>query len=88
MKVEFLKKFSKDIDKVSRKKDKELILDAINLIKESDNLRGFSNIKKLIGFTNAYRLRLGNIRVGIFLENDVVQFARVAHRKDIYKIFP
>ena len=88
MKIEFLKKFSKDIDKISRKKDRELILGAINLIKESDSLRDFSNIKKLTGFSNAYRLRVGNIRIGVFWENNVVQFARVAHRKDIYKIFP
>ena len=37
---------------------------------------------------SAYRLRLGDYRVGIFLVEGVVEFARVVHRRDIYKVFP
>jgi mRNA interferase RelE/StbE len=42
----------------------------------------------LVGFSNAYRIRLGDFRVGLFLDNDVVTLARILHRKDIYKLFP
>jgi mRNA interferase RelE/StbE len=45
-------------------------------------------VKKLVGFKEAFRIRLGNYRVGVFLEGENVIFARVAHRKDIYSIFP
>ncbi|WP_374754821.1 type II toxin-antitoxin system RelE family toxin [Dyadobacter psychrophilus] len=44
--------------------------------------------KKLKGFSNAYRIRIGDYRVGIFVENNIVELARIAHRKDIYKVFP
>lgn len=41
MKVEFLRKFSKDLLKITHKKDKKLVLDAINLVKELKDLKNF-----------------------------------------------
>lgn len=32
--------------------------------------------------------RLGEYRVGIFLENDTVILARILHRKEVYRYFP
>ncbi|MEQ6118067.1 hypothetical protein [Reichenbachiella sp. MALMAid0571] len=48
----------------------------------------FPNIKKLVGFSDAYRIRSGNIRIGVFVDGDTIEFARIAHRKNIYNIFP
>ncbi len=45
-------------------------------------------LKKLKGFKDAYRVRLGDYRLGVFINKDLVQFARFVHRKDIYKLFP
>ena len=49
-----------------------------------------SKLKKLVGYQEYYRIRFGNYRVGlrIDLENNVVEFRRVLHRKDIYRKFP
>lgn len=88
MEVEFLKKFSKDLDKIKRPKEKEAILEIINLVKKSNSVNEIPSSKKLVGFQNAYRIRIGDLRVGFFLENETVQFARVTNRKDIYRIFP
>lgn len=88
MKLVFLKKFSKDLDKISSTKDKQSILETIELVRSAKSSKEITGIKKLKGFDDAYRLRSGNYRVGIFMENDSIIFARVAHRKDIYKIFP
>jgi len=46
------------------------------------------NLKKLKGFKTAYRIRVGDYRIGLFISNDTVEFARVVHQKDIYKVFP
>lgn len=35
-----------------------------------------------------YRIRIGDYRIGIFVEGKTVEFARVVHRKDIYQQFP
>lgn len=48
----------------------------------------YPNIKKMKGSDDFYRLRFGDYRVGIHFKDDVLNFVRVAHRKDIYKKFP
>ncbi len=46
------------------------------------------------GHSDKYRIRLGNYRIGITIENnesddfDILWFERLLHRKDIYKYFP
>jgi mRNA interferase RelE/StbE len=88
MKVEFLKKFLKDLDKIKKPKDKNSIIEIIEQIKAVDSLDEVPGVKKLSGFDDAFRIRSGHYRIGIFLESNIVLFARVAHRKEIYEIFP
>lgn len=35
-----------------------------------------------------YRIRVGDYRIGFMLDNDILVFMRVLHRKDIYRYFP
>jgi mRNA interferase RelE/StbE len=90
MNVKYLKKFSKDLDKVKQPKDKKALLAMIQEVKSVETINEVSGIKKLVGFQDAYRIRVGQLRVGIFLSDGgtTVEFARVAYRKDIYKVFP
>ncbi len=88
MRVEFLEKFSHDIDKISVKRVKQSVTRLILQVEAADSLASISQGKKLTGFKSAYIIRLGDYRVGIFVEGDMVQFARIVHRKDIYKVFP
>ena len=88
MKVEFLKKFSKDLDDVRTKSAKESVIRIIELMEVVDSLEKIPNIKKLKGHRSAYRVRVGDYRLGFFLENSTILLARFLHRKDIYRIFP
>ena len=88
MKVVFLKKFSKDLDKIKQPKDHQAILKIIDLIKLAADLSEVPGVKQLKGHNDAYRIRLGDFRIGVFVIGKTVEFARIAHRKDIYKIFP
>jgi mRNA interferase RelE/StbE len=88
MEIEFLERFSRDLDRLSDVPTKKAVLKTINSIQHADALREIPNIKKLKGFKSAYRIRIGDYRIGIFVEGDIVQFARIVHRKDIYKVFP
>ncbi|MCV9387035.1 type II toxin-antitoxin system RelE family toxin [Reichenbachiella ulvae] len=90
MEVQFLNKFSKDLDKIKQPKDKTALLNLIKDVKAAESLRDIPSIKKLAGFQDAYRIRVGQLRVGIFIseEKSIIQFARVAFRKDIYNILP
>ena len=88
MKVEFRESFVKDLKSV---KDKSLLKRAkevIEAVEEADSLADISNLKKLKGGGKYFRLRVGDYRVGVSLENDAVIFVRFLNRKDIYKYFP
>jgi mRNA interferase RelE/StbE len=88
MTVEFLKSFSKDLDKITSSIVKSQIKQVIISIENTANLREIPNIKKLKGHRSAYRIRIGDYRLGLFFENNTVILARFLHRKDVYKIFP
>ena len=88
MQVEFLSKFSKDLDLISLKSVKTNLAKLIRKIETEESLASTPNLKKLTGHRSAYRVRLGNYRVGFFYETHTVIFARIIHRKDIYKVFP
>lgn len=88
MQVEFLSKFSKDIDHISQKSVKANVARLIRLVESESDLNNIPNLKKLVGHKSAYRVRIGDYRVGFFYEGRKVIFARIVHRKDIYKVFP
>ena len=100
MKVNFRKTFAKDLRKL---KDKQLLSKIQQIIKkvesiaentEKDEIPEISNFSKMSGHVDKYRIRLGNYRIGITIENnenddfDILWFERFLHRKDIYKYFP
>lgn len=88
MKTEFLNKFYKDIDKINVKKIKEDIAAIIEEAGKAKNIRDIKNIKKLKTSKIAYRIKIGDYRIGLFYEKNCIEFARVVHRKEIYKVFP
>lgn len=88
MKVEFLDKFNKDLIKIRNKAISEDVLATIENVEHSSNIKLIKNIKKLKSFKNAYRIRIGDFRIGVFVIDDTIEFARIVHRKNIYKLFP
>jgi mRNA interferase RelE/StbE len=86
--VEFRDGFLKDLRGM---KDKALLRRVRELIETVEQARGLDEIgslKRLKGGGSYYRVRIGDYRVGLSVENDVVTFARFLNRKDIYRYFP
>jgi mRNA interferase RelE/StbE len=88
MKVKFESSFEKDLKSIKDTKLLNKLKSIIIECKNSDNPRNIKNFKKLRGYDTFYRIRLGDYRVGIELEEDKLIFTRFLHRKDIYKFFP
>ena len=88
MKIKFRERFEKDLKKISDQKIllqiKRVILD----IETAEKLSQISNLKKIKGHKIAYRIKLGDYRIGIYVDAQIIEFTRVLHRKDIYKYFP
>lgn len=61
----------------------------INDAENADSIQKIRNLKKLSGFKTYYRVRVGDYRIGIEKIDEVtIRFITLAHRKEIYKIFP
>jgi len=86
--VKIDKIFEKDTDKIKDKKILFKIVDVIEKVREADDIMSIKNIKKLKGSNKFYRIRIGDFRIGIIIDNNIVEFIRCLHRKDIYKYFP
>ena len=88
MKVGFRESFAKDLKVIKDKGLLRRVKELIEVVEKADSLIDISNLKKLKGGGNYFRLRIGDYRVGMALENDTVIFVRLLNRKDIYKYFP
>lgn len=88
MKVEFLSHFNRDLDKIRNQNIKLAVQKVILKFESAQNISEIPNVKKLSGHKSAYRIRIGDYRIGIFVDGRTAEFARIIHRKDIYKLFP
>ena len=88
MKVIFLKSFLNDIRKVKDKRLKSKIREMILKIEAAKSLDEIAGVKKMKGYSIAYRIRIGDYRIGLYKENDCVELARALKRNDISKVFP
>ena len=88
MKVGFKRSFLKDLDRVRSKDIKKRVKETIERVEQTQTLQGIGNLKKLRGDERYYRIRIGDYRLGLVLEEDTVIFVRFLHRKDVYRYFP
>ncbi len=88
MKIVYAKEAEKDVKKIKNKKLIEKIKLTLLEIKEADGLKNIKGIKKLSGHPAAYRIRIGDYRLGLYFEGEEVEIARFLKRSDIYKVFP
>ncbi len=88
MKLIYLSSFLKDLKKVDDKKVKTKVKEILLSLKEIENIQNNKQIVKLKGHPTAYRIRIGNYRMGMYLEENTITLARFLKRNDIYKLFP
>ena len=87
MNIEIRKSFQKDALKLPAPTQVQLAK-LINILSLTKKLSELSSCKKLTGFKNAYRIRMGEYRIGFVFENETIELVRVLGRKEIYKYFP
>ena len=89
MKANYLPTFVKDIKALKSSPYYSTIKNVVfEEILTYQQLSEMVNVKKLKGEDNAYRIRVGNYRIGFFGENDTITFVRVLHRREFYRYFP
>lgn len=89
MRVEFDKSFEKSLGKIHDSGILQRLERIITHLEISDSLSQEPNIKKLSGYSDYFRIRIGDYRIGFELINrNTIRCIIIAHRKDIYKLFP
>jgi mRNA interferase RelE/StbE len=88
MQVEFRPLFVRDLRAFKDRKLRQRIEAVIMEVEAANSLAELRNIKAIQGSPNFYRLKVGDYRLGIYLQDDIVAFVRVLHRKEIYRYFP
>jgi len=88
MQVDFTKHFAKQLDSLHDKILLGKLRKTVSIVMAASSSKDIPNLKKLKGHPSAYRIKLGDYRIGIFIEDHSVIFAAFEHRKDIYNKFP
>ncbi|MCF6290287.1 MAG: type II toxin-antitoxin system RelE/ParE family toxin, partial [Desulfobacterales bacterium] len=89
VKIRYTKKFSKDLDKIKDQAIvKKRLLVLIQTMKEVDELTVLKDVKKIQGYTEYFRLKVGDYRLGLKMTEGAIEMIRFLHRKDIYRRFP
>ena len=88
MELEFRDSFLKDVKRIKEKRVKKKISGVVTDARAASSFSDIRNLKKTEGSEYYYRIRIGDYRIGIKLQDKILVFLRCLHRKDIYRYFP
>lgn len=89
MEVRYRQAFLRDLKKLENQPIYDQIFTlAFTTLPAAANLREISNVKVMRGASHRYRIRIGNYRVGIESQGNMVEMSRVLHRREFYRYFP
>jgi len=88
LKTSFRKSFLKDVKALHSKKLKDRIKSTITDVEKAETIQAIGNLRKLKGGEKYYRIRIGDYRIGIIVEGQMVTFVRCLHRREIYRYIP
>lgn len=88
MKTLYEKSFGRDLKKIKDKRLLKQVQKIIAQVESATSLTDLPNVKKLEGYTTYYRIRVGEYRIGIEVQEGQVIFVCFLNRKDIYRYFP
>jgi mRNA interferase RelE/StbE len=84
----FLASFLKDVRKIRDAKVRRAVTAAIAGVEAASSIDKIPSIKRLSGFHEYYRIRIGDWRIGLKNQGGHMLFVRCLHRREIYRFFP
>jgi mRNA interferase RelE/StbE len=88
MELEFRDSFLKYLKRIKETAVKKKITAVISESKKGNSLHDLKDVRKLEGTGAYYRIRIGDYRIGIKLQDKKLIFLRCLNWKDIYRYFP
>ena len=87
MQVDVSNAFAKDMRGIHRNYHAK-VAQIIEEMEAAHDIRQIKNIEPCEGTSNAYRIRMGDYRIGIYIENNIIKVKRIGKRGDFYNHFP
>lgn len=88
MNTQFKESFLKDLRGI---KDRDLLArvnEIIQTVEQAQTPQEIPTLKKLRGERNYFRIRIGDYRLGLKIEGQLVTLVRILNRKEMYRYFP
>ena len=89
MRLEYRSSFSRDLRRV---RDAEVRYRVLAIIEELEAVPSIAEIPSATRIKSDrgryYRIRIGDYRLGVVLQGDMLVLVRFLHRRDIYRFFP
>jgi mRNA interferase RelE/StbE len=84
----FRASFHRDLKRIREERILVGVRQAILDVEAAAQWSDIPEIKKIAGSPNAFRIRVADYRIGLFIEWQVAEFVRVLPRRDVYRRFP
>lgn len=89
MKIEFRRSFVRDLRWIRDQSLLKRVQERIQEVEAAGSILEIKSLKKLrTGGGRYHCIRLGDYRIGLIIEGDIVIFVRFLHRSEIYRYFP
>jgi mRNA interferase RelE/StbE len=89
LEVQYRQSFLKDLKQLKSSTSYQRIYElAFTTLEASNTLEEIPDIKTMRGYAGRYRIRIGDYRIGIEVNGDVIEVMRVLHRREFYRYFP
>jgi mRNA interferase RelE/StbE len=87
--IQYRQLFLKDLKKLRKQPVYDQIYElAFTTLPDARSLQDLVNIKAMKGYSEQYRIRIGDYRVGIAVRENSIEVMRVLHRREFYRYFP
>lgn len=86
--VEYSKQSLKDLALIPSKSRISIERFVFKELPASTNITESKKIESMTGYSDFFKVRFGNYRVGLQKEGNRIIVKRVLHRKEIYRYFP
>ncbi|OFY75576.1 MAG: hypothetical protein A2275_19040 [Bacteroidetes bacterium RIFOXYA12_FULL_35_11] len=88
MKVEYRKKFLKELSVIPVRTRVKIEIFVFEELPETNSISELGNAEQMKGYPSYYKVRFGSYRIGIRVIDDTVILEKALHRKEIYRYFP
>jgi len=88
MTLEFRASFTRDLRSSRDRSILRRVRETIAEVEAAAHVLEIGNLKKLRTAGRYYRIRLGDYRLGLTIEDNTVSFIRFLHRREVYRYFP